>query len=59
MQGLVFLFNITGQDLGIVAPGIVAPTCYALSDDDPWIVVAEDTGILLVAFGIADISPYS
>ena len=35
-----------------MAPGIVASTGYRLSDDDPRIVVAEDTGVLLVAFRI-------
>ena len=36
-----------------MAPGIVAATCDTLADDDPRIVVAEDTGILLVALGRA------
>ena len=35
-----------------MAPGIVASAGYSLSDDDPRIVVAEDTGVLLVAFRI-------
>ena len=35
-----------------MAPGIVTTTCDTFTDDDPRIVVTEDTGILLVAFGI-------
>jgi len=35
-----------------VTPGIVTTTCDALADDHPRIVVTEDTGILLVTFGI-------
>ncbi len=36
-------------NLGVVQPGIVAPSGHGLTDDDPRIVVAEDTGILLVS----------
>ena len=52
MQGLVFLLDIRGEDLGIVAPGVVASACDTLADDDPGVVVAEDTCVLLVALGV-------
>ena len=29
-------------------PRVVSPSGYRLTDDDPWVVVAEDTGIFLV-----------
>ena len=35
-----------------MAPGVVAATCDALAYDDPRIVVAEDTCVLLVALGV-------
>ena len=37
-----------GTDLGVMLPGIVAATGNCLANDDPWIVMAEDAGILLV-----------
>ena len=52
MQGLILLLHVGRQDLGIVAPGIVTTACDTLTDDHPRIVVTEDTGILLIAFGI-------
>ena len=52
MQRLVFLFDIRRQDLLVMLPRIVATPVDGLTDDDPWVVVAEDAGILLVTLRI-------
>ena len=52
MQGLVFLLDITRQDLRIVCPGIVTTSGQGLTDDHPGVVMAEDTGVLLIALWI-------
>ena len=52
MQSLIFLLYIAWQNLGIMVPGIIATSGNGFADDDPRIVVAEDAGILLVAFRI-------
>ena len=51
MQGTV-LFGVRRAYLAEILPGTVAPAQYGFSDDDPRVVVAEDTRILLVAGGI-------
>ena len=53
MQSLILLLYVRWQNLSVVAPGIVTTTSDTLADDDPRIVVTEDTCILLVALGIA------
>ena len=44
----LLVFDPGGTDLGVMLPGIVAATGNCLANDDPWIVMAEDAGILLV-----------
>ena len=52
VQRLVFLLHIGRKDLGIVAPCIIAASGYRLADDHPRVVVTEDAGVFLIAFGI-------
>ena len=51
MQGTV-LFGVRRAYLAEILPGTVTPSQYGFSDDDPRVVVAEDTRIFLVAGGI-------
>ena len=44
----LLVLNPGRADLGVMLPGVVAATGHRLANDDPWIVVAEDAGILLV-----------
>lgn len=45
----LLVLNPSRADLGVMLPGVVAATGHRLANDDPWIVVAKDAGILLVA----------
>ena len=46
MQGTVF-FGVRRAYLAEILPGTVTPSQYGFSDDDPRVVVAEDTRIFL------------
>ena len=39
-------------DFDIVFPRVIASAYHRLANDNPWVVVAEDAGVLFVACGI-------
>ena len=44
----LLVLNPSRADLGVVLPCVIAAAGDCLANDDPWIVMAEDAGILLV-----------
>ena len=52
MESLIVLLHIGRQYLPVVTPRIIASSLQSLGDNHPWIVVAEDAGILLVSLWI-------
>ena len=46
---IAFVLEVGGAYLGVIFPGAVASAKHCLADDDPGIIVGEDTSVLLIA----------